>query len=74
MINPHAFPRALAEFEQGDEVHSGMSLRDYFAAAALSGMADFSQCSNYKMHPGSAEEIADSAYLIADAMLAKRVK
>lgn len=44
----------------------GMSLRDYFAAAALQGIAV-----RYP-HTGTAVMIADAAYILADAMLAQR--
>jgi hypothetical protein len=46
-------------------LHGGMSLRDYFAAAALQGMAS-------SEHTWS--NIAKSAYLAADAMIAARKK
>ena len=42
----------------------GLSLRDYFAAAAIHGMAA----------SGSYEAIASCAYILADAMLAERDK
>ena len=46
----------------------GMSLRDYFAGQALSGLlADTSRS-------GSVKHYVDDAYSIADAMLAERVK
>lgn len=49
-------------------VSDGMSLRDYFAGQALTGMlADASRS-------GSVEHYVDDAYSIADAMLAERQK
>ena len=77
-----AFPRAgycpsFGQIDRGDmhyamaahtEPQDGLSLRDYFAAAALTGM-----CS-----PSDGTDLADedllarSAYRIADAMLARR--
>lgn len=57
--NPAAFPVSIPE-----EV--GMSLRDYFAAAALAGLlADESS-------GGSYEEFAQDAYRYADQMLQAR--
>lgn len=62
MMNPLAFPSS-ASLSQ-----SGMSLRDYFAAKALSGLIS---------HPatqGPPSEFAVYCYKIADAMLAERAK
>ena len=53
--------------EHGGEV-DGMTLRDYFAAQAMTGII---------AHPekkGSASFFAENAYAIADAMLAERAK
>lgn len=49
--------------------YSGMSLRDYFAAAALQGIL-----SNPKRLWCSPRHYADDAYSCADAMLAERNK
>lgn len=50
------------------ETHPGMTLRDYFAAAALTGlMADATNSSPIPMN-------AETAYRHADAMLAERAK
>ena len=47
---------------------TGMSLRDYFAAAALQGlMASTSEGYSYR-------DRATDAYILADAMLAERAK
>lgn len=71
--NPPAFPRPFSEDRHsGDrpehyEAQAGMTLRDYFAAAALQGQmagADWGDCSS---HVASAR-----AYKYADAMLAAR--
>jgi hypothetical protein len=48
----------------------GMTLRDYFAAAALTGM---SYAHDYSKGPCNAA-IAERAYYIADALLAEREK
>lgn len=63
-----AFPgQSLNERGEPDEPHrSGMSLRDYFAAAALTGICAY--------HPGSTPDATAQAYEMADAMLAARNK
>lgn len=67
-----AFP-AWKDEEIGDMGHKtrmwflGMSLRDYFAAQSLPGVIQHPDMTN-----GSPEQIAGSAYLIADAMLKAR--
>lgn len=50
-----------------DEPHAGMSMRDYFAAAALQGMLA-------NAHPVQSDEhmFARDAYTVADAMLKAR--
>lgn len=53
--------------------HAGMSLRDYFAAKALGGLAT-SQDANGTWRHGDAKTLASTAYEIADAMLAERAK
>ena len=73
MKNPSAFPNApiygLQE-EDGiyellvDEQSLGMTLRDYFAAKALSNA--------YTQHHGNPDKVAEWAYEVADAMLAAR--
>lgn len=47
--------------------HSGMSLRDYFAAAALQGLI---VSTSYE----TAALCAEDAYMLADTMLAERAK
>jgi len=51
--------------------HCGMTLRDYFAAAALTGIV--LQSGDYS-GPQAAENMAIDAYHYADAMLAERGK
>lgn len=51
------------------EAVSGMSLRDYFAAKAMSGFIAASE--KRVAYP---EMLAEEAYVIADSMLAARVK
>ena len=55
----------------GNDVSSGMSLRDYYAGQALAGMCAYHGRYGYTNGPG---EIALRAYEIADAMLAERTK
>jgi hypothetical protein len=57
------------QYEHTD-VYAGMTLRDYFAAAALQGMLADIQCNA----PFSDSDAANDAYKIADAMLAERAK
>lgn len=75
--NPPAFPRPASEdrtdgtLPDGDDVipaQEGMGLRDYFAAKALAGV--IAAHVNADMPP--AAELANWAYLTADAMLARR--
>ena len=51
----------------------GISMRDYFAAKAIGGLAT-SQDSNGTWRYGSSSDIAEEAYSIADAMIAERNK
>jgi hypothetical protein len=65
-----AFPKHMSH-------HPGMTLRDYFAAAALQGL-----CAGFSAHPNDDwprddepegyEVTAGHAYLLADAMLKAR--
>ncbi len=67
-----AFP-VLGMSRIGDQgIHQvfsgGMTLRDYFAAKAMQGIIANATCL------GVAKEVADDAYIVADAMLAERDK
>ncbi len=62
MNNPPAFPSA--DFEHHE--FTGMTLRDYFAAQALSGLI------NYSPEPSEHEAIAKLCYSLADAMMKAR--
>lgn len=69
-----AFPTINKTGKIGDETHYlydnvGMSLRDYFAAAFLSGR---SETVNSSMGKNGANQIATQAYRLADAMLKAR--
>jgi hypothetical protein len=61
-----AFPTLFIEPEYGSG-YKGMTLRDYFAAAALKGQAH-RLCSPYEHR----DILAADCYAIADAMLAAR--
>lgn len=62
----HAFPTFYADPNVGSG-YPGMTLRDYFAAAALTAMCTRTGAWN-------AKEIAVNAYHYADAMLAERAE
>lgn len=69
-----AFPRPQSklEGEYSDDVDygaKGMTLRDYFAAAALAALPVA-----FDAVYGSPEQLAYDAYVVADAMLAERAK
>jgi hypothetical protein len=78
--NPPAFPVADCDTEGRTVFQGGMTLRDYFAAAALQGMlasmdeaqssAILDQCAKHKKLPQ--EVVAATAYRQADAMLKAR--
>lgn len=69
--NPPAFP--APNKPQGHQKHwvyegtPGMTLRDYFAAAALQAIVSKPECRNHE-----ATTIARDAYRLADSMLAER--
>jgi hypothetical protein len=54
---------AFPTWKRSEDVSEGMSLRDYFAAAALQGLLADGH------NNGSPNCFADSAYVYADAML-----
>lgn len=59
-----AFPLTVVEEGYLTQVHTGMSLRDWFAGKALANV--------YTASETNPDKIADWAYQIADAMLAAR--
>lgn len=63
----NAFPRQPNE--QNQNWSEGMTLRDYFAAKAISGL-----CGSHSHRLHCAQEIAVLAYGFADAMLIERDK
>lgn len=65
-----AFPRTWTAGSNGEywpDSESGMSLRDWFAGQALTGLI-------HKDVEADPRRIAKGAYIIADAMLAERQK
>ena len=72
MNNPPAFPNVNIFTKEGIEVygHSGMTLRDYFAAKAMQGFIVYAVHKGIYAPPN--DELANSAYELADAMLKAR--
>ena len=70
MNNPPAFPHTV-EYKGSDcggiVPHGGMTLRDYFAAKAITGLLTAEIVGEY-----SNEHVAEISYRIADAMLKAR--
>lgn len=64
--NPAAFPCTGEGFESPRYTQHGMTLRDYFAGQALPML--------HALGAKPAAEYARQAYLVADAMLAERLK
>ncbi len=71
-----AFPRVLPDCKVAPmraleviEEHAGMSLRDYFAAAALMGIVSARE--EHRFPPPSRNLAAVDAYEFADAMIAR---
>lgn len=67
-----AFPTTRELGDGSSIVTSGMTLRDYFAAKAMSAMA-CADADNGRFRDGH-ERTAQFAYDMADAMLAERAK
>lgn len=76
--NPPAFPSEQHECADGswNQTYSpGMTLRDWFAGQTLMGMCGNSDIAKAAMETGNAgATLAESAYDMADAMLAQRAK
>lgn len=62
--NPHAFPVVGSDFYSDSE---GMTLRDYFAGQALTGIL-----SNNSNDHKTSKDIVRESYALADEMLAER--
>jgi len=68
-MNPPENPSAFPQGEFSGE-HDGMTLRDYFAAAALTALSFSSHTDNPEYWKG----VGKSCYQAADALLAERGK
>lgn len=66
MKNAPAFPLEMV-YTQENEKFNGMTLRDYFAAKAMTGLLTAEIVGEY-----SNEHVAEISYRIADAMLKAR--
>ena len=72
--NPNTFP-TRSKFEDPEHpTYSGMTLRDYFAAKAITGFTSATNQDGVWTGDECAEGIAIEAYKIADAMLNQRTK
>ena len=68
-----AFPGEKAmRFGQTNDCNEGMTLRDYFASKAISGMMGEIHSYGQDISPDTLENYAKSAYRLADALLAAR--
>jgi hypothetical protein len=65
-MNTDKFLPAFPTWIQNDSMMPGMSLRDYFASAAMQGYMGYSHASM------SIDEIAAWSYKVADALLKAR--
>lgn len=67
-----AFPLEESEFNDGTRREEGMSIRDYFAAAALQGMIGAGFRSGVSDNVANATAL--DAYAFADGMIREREK
>lgn len=72
-----AFPRQQWEYDGQNNIlqyqEDGMTLRDYFAAKAMSGwLASYPESCTHPIVAGNADEVAKHSYMLADAMLRAR--
>lgn len=69
-----AFPRGYDSYELYQRNTDGMTLRDYMACQALLGLLILSPdiCKANKVPRISKEDVAENAYMYADAMLKAR--
>ncbi|SRR5260221_1096826 len=68
-MKPDGGPAFPSHGTMGEVAQQGMSLRDYFAAAALQGILGI-----YDQPNQLSEQFAERCYRLADAMLAEREK
>lgn len=70
---PHEYDRSDNVGGTYREVESGLTIRDYFAAKALSGwLASYPESSSHPIVAGNADVVAKHSYMMADAMLKAR--
>ncbi|HAU5814423.1 hypothetical protein WE580_13990 [Citrobacter freundii] len=68
-----AFPMEATDATAWKDCNQGMTLRDYFAAKALSGwLASYPESCTHPIVAGNADEVAKHSYMLADAMLRAR--
>jgi hypothetical protein len=68
--NPSVFPWANDANKDYNWINRGMTLRDYFAAKVMQTMV----ATDIEPSPERAPIIAESAYILADAMLRARAR
>lgn len=69
----YAFPMEATDATAWRDCNQGMTLRDYFAAKALSGwLASYPESCTHPIVAGNADEVAKHSYMLADAMLRAR--
>jgi hypothetical protein len=71
-----AFPVVVPDVDENYSIQSGMDLRDYFAAQAMTGAQIWDAVLNGKNPVFSAgiDELAKVSYAIADAMMKARAQ
>lgn len=69
-----AFPAAASCVDGTSHLQEGMTLRDWFAGMALQGIITTSAFPMFCVTGIEAEMAAKTAYAIADAMIAERIK
>jgi hypothetical protein len=72
MAEPRPYHPAFPSRSPSGADRTGMSLRDFFAAAALTGLAA-ARANSGDWTAGNVSFLAEEAYVIADAMLTERV-
>ncbi|WNI58187.1 hypothetical protein RIK64_19170 [Enterobacter bugandensis] len=69
----YAFPMEATDATAWRDCNQGMTLRDYFAAKALSGwLASYPESCTHPIVAGNADEVAKHSYKLADSMLRAR--
>jgi len=67
-----AFPVSNFWEHSSNKPQDGMTLRDYFAAAAISGLVNCEPVADENDTDAPARQLAKDAYRVADAMLKER--